>query len=105
MKKIEQLYTSVLKRIRRKRFLRANASKKSTEHKRYKRNGNIRKSNSEKIVAPTILDIYNSNYHDNVISFIENIEKKPSKSNLKLKKYMFASEIRFTYRPLQDYIY
>ncbi|EPK5635500.1 hypothetical protein WJF88_004895 [Klebsiella pneumoniae] len=86
MKKIEQLYTSVLKRIRRKRFLRANASKKSTEHKRYKRNGNIRKSNSEKIVAPTILDIYNSNYHDNVISFIENIEKKAKQEQFKTQK-------------------
>lgn len=84
MKKIEKLFTEVIRKLRHKKFMRSIASKRSTTERKLKRNGSLKKIAPEKILAPTILDIYKAEYHENVVNFIEKIENKAKTGNKKI---------------------
>lgn len=76
MKLWEKEFNSVIKKVRLKRRLRKFVSTNSNFSNTFKRNGRSTKPTISKIVAPTILDIYNANFHTKVVDFIEQIEIK-----------------------------
>ncbi|SUW63277.1 Uncharacterised protein [Buttiauxella agrestis] len=83
MKKIEKLFNKAIKRLIKKKFLRSIVSNKNIKGSKTKRNGKKKKSSTNKIVAPTILDIYNPNHHENVLNFIETIERRAEQEHSK----------------------
>lgn len=84
MKKLEKAFSPAIRRLRYKRFMRSLVSHRSTVEKKLKRNGSLKKISPEKILAPTILDIYKNEYHELVVDFIEKIESKAKTGSKKI---------------------
>lgn len=83
MKQLEKFFNPSVKRLRNKRFLRSIVNNASNKSRKVNRTKKKRKIPTNKILAPTILDIYNQNHHENTVNFIETIERKTAQEQSK----------------------